>query len=157
MTEYQDYTQPILSKVDFLNYLELAKTVFRPQWRFLIGLRNVRSTDSKALKAFKERQVFCQILAMQRVTNFRELTFWALIQTTAFYGWGVRKTAVNASSFWGMTVSNTFRDREFTKLINNIRISNSESCERKRLPFLSMITCRVRKRSGTNVITPPNS
>ena len=40
MTEYQDYTQPILLKDDFVNYMELAKTVFRPQWRFLMGLRN---------------------------------------------------------------------------------------------------------------------
>ena len=66
MAEYQDYSHSIVKKVDFLNFVELAKSVFDPQWRFLISLRKINSSDSMALKAFKERQVFCQMLAMQR-------------------------------------------------------------------------------------------
>ena len=67
---YQDYSMPIVSEKDFLVYLEIAKIVFEPHWRFLHGLRNVRPSDSKELRDFKERQVFSQILALQRVSNF---------------------------------------------------------------------------------------
>ena len=120
MAEYQDYTDPILNRADFLNFVELAKSVFEPQWRFLVSLRRINPSDSNALKTFKERQVFCQILAMQRLANVQELSHWALIQTTAYYGWGVKNTVVNASVFWGTAVSNSFRDREYTRLCQNI-------------------------------------
>ena len=77
MAEYQDYSHSIVNKLDFLNYVELAKSVFDPQWRFLISLK-INPLDSIALKTFKERQVFCQILAMQRLANYKELLHWAL-------------------------------------------------------------------------------
>ena len=64
--------------------------------------------------------MFCQILAMQRIANYKELSHWALIQTTAYYGWGVKNTVVNASVFWGTAVSNSFRDREYTSLCQDI-------------------------------------
>ena len=51
MAEYQDYSHSIVNKVDFLNFVELAKSVFDPQWRFLISLRKINSSDSMALKA----------------------------------------------------------------------------------------------------------
>ena len=89
MIAYQDYSMPIVSEKDFLVYLEIGKLVFKPQWQFLIGLRNVCPSDSRELRDFKERQVFSQILALQRVSNFQELTYWALINTTTYYGWGV--------------------------------------------------------------------
>ena len=80
----------------------------------------MRPSDSKELRDFKERQVFSQILALQRVSNFRELTYWALINTTAYYGWGVRGSVTNASTYWGNTASNSFRNAEFLWLCHNI-------------------------------------
>ena len=64
--------------------------------------------------------MFCSMLALQRQANFRELPFWALIETTAYYGWGVRNTVINGSPFWGMTVSRCFRDRQYATLIDGI-------------------------------------
>ena len=42
------------------------------------------------------------------------LTHWALVLTTACYAWGARNTVTNASKFWGTTVSNSFRDKEYS-------------------------------------------
>ena len=120
MVAYQDYSMPIVSENDFIVYLDIAKIVFKPQWRFLRSLRNVRPSDSKAMCDFKDRQIFSQILALQRVSNFRELTYWALINTTAYYGWGVRGSVTNAGTFWGNTASNSFRNTEFSRLFRNI-------------------------------------
>jgi len=123
LTTHQDYSQPIVAPVDFDNYLNLAKHVYSTKWRFLASLRNVDpKNDPPSLLAYKERQVFCELLALQRVSNYRELSYWALIQTTAYYGWGVRNTVVNASNFWGISVSKSYRDREYSTLLENIAV-----------------------------------
>ena len=40
----------------------------------------------------------------------RQLKWWSMIQTTGYYGWGVGKTALDATNFWGITVSSATRD-----------------------------------------------
>ena len=65
LTEYQDYSQPILLPHDWLAFQSIAKILFEPQWRFLASLRNInKNKDSPDLLAYKERQVFCQLLAL---------------------------------------------------------------------------------------------
>ena len=79
-----------------------------------------KKKDRAELLAYKERQIFCTLLSLQRQANFRELTYWALIQTTALCGWGAKNTIVNGMSFWGNTVGRVFRDTEYSKLIDGI-------------------------------------
>ena len=90
-------------------------------------MRNVdQKRDWQELTAYKERQVFCSLLALQRQSNFRDLTYWALIETTAYYGWGVRATVVNGSTFWGTTVGRAYRDRKYSELIDGIAAKQNE-------------------------------
>ena len=121
MSRFQDYTQPIISNADFICYLELARKVFSDQWRFLAGLRSVNANnDSPELTAYKERQVFCQLLALQRVANYKELTHWALIQTTCFYANGVRAIVTNQGRFQGITMGTSFRDAQYSVLAKSL-------------------------------------
>ena len=84
---------------NFMNYLTLAKSVFNPQWWFLASLcSSDPKNETGKLTAYKERQVFCHIMAPQRVCNFSDLSCWALIQTTPYYAHGVRATVVNSST-----------------------------------------------------------
>ena len=106
---------------DFMNYLILAKSVFDPQWRFLASLRSIDpKNETNTHTAYKERQVLCQIMALQRVCNFRDLSYWALIQTTVYYAHGVRATVVNSSRFDGQTVGTSTRDQRFTALVKGV-------------------------------------
>ena len=120
LSGWNDYTQPIISHEDFSRFLVRAKMVYPRQWKFLSGLRNINKKDRDELRAYKERQVFCTILSLQRQANYKELTYWALIQTTAFYGWGAKNTVVNGSAFWGNTIGRVYRDREYSRLIDGI-------------------------------------
>ena len=120
MTECQYYSMPIVSTTDFLVFIHLTKKVFDPQWYFLVGLQNIWYNNSKPLKAYKKQQVFCQILALQHMANFWKLTYWSLIQTTAYYGLGVESSVTDASTFWGNSVGNSFCDAEFMRLYHNL-------------------------------------
>ena len=106
MSSFQDYSQPIISNFDFDVYMEIAKKVFDPQWQFLGALRSIdRTNDDPGLTAYKERQVFVQLLTLQRVANYKDLCHWALVQTTAHYAHGVRAIVVDSSRFDGHTCS----------------------------------------------------
>ena len=100
------YTQPIIRDEDSIRYQEAAKHVFEPQWRFLASTRGLnirRSEMTPALIAYKERQVFCQILTLMSISNRRELCHWRLINTSNYYGLGISNTVINQSTFYGTT------------------------------------------------------
>ena len=79
MCTYQDYSQPIISNLNFMIYMNMANKVFDPQWRFLAALRGIDCTrDDPGLTAYKKRQVFIQLLHLQRVANYKDLAYWAL-------------------------------------------------------------------------------
>eukprot|EP00956_Cyclotella_meneghiniana_P042471 scaffold248481_cov53-Cyclotella_meneghiniana.AAC.4 len=99
------------------NWMILAEDVYDKQWRFLLSLRNIASGDSEELIAYKKRQVFCQLMTLQRVANYKTLGYWALILSTAYYGWGVRGSAIVATSFWGVTNSTNYRDAKYSGLL----------------------------------------
>ena len=85
-----------------------------------MSFRNITHKDSEDLIKYKERQVFCQILSLIRAANPKYLTYWSLIITTAYYGWGVRGTAILATSFWGFTCSRSYRDKMYSDLLEKI-------------------------------------
>jgi hypothetical protein len=70
---------------------------------------------------------------MIRAANFRLLGYWALILTTAYYGWGVRGAAVIASSFWGTTTSRAYRDKRYTELVRDIDSTRKEILQKYRV------------------------
>jgi len=117
---WNDYSQPIIPEYQFSTWMDIAKETFPRQWRFLSSLRGV--TESDVNYRYKQRQVFSSILSLIRVSNPRLLCHWAfLINTTAYYGWGVKACVVNASTFWGTSVSRGYReDKAFSSLIRNI-------------------------------------
>ena len=69
-----------MPEFQWLPWIETAKSVFPTQWQFLAVLRNLKDGDMNA--QYKERQVFCQILSLLRVSNPKPLCYWAMITTT---------------------------------------------------------------------------
>ena len=63
MSTYQDNSQPLIFNLDFLIYTVIAKHIFDPQWRFLAALKGIdRTSHDVGLMAYKERQIFIQLL-----------------------------------------------------------------------------------------------
>ena len=64
------------------------------------------------------------ILILLWQSNYRSLTHWCLILSTAMYGWGTCDTLGRVTSFLGTTVSRSYWDRFFasltSKLVDNI-------------------------------------
>jgi hypothetical protein len=114
-SNFNDYSTPILSTSDFLNFLNASKNIFPKQWVFLSSHHNINhNRDGNALTEFKKLQVFISFLILQQMVNFRCLPHWCLILSFAMYGWGTRDTLNNATSFLGTIVSRSFWDRFYT-------------------------------------------
>ena len=123
VTCMRDYNTPILPLSSYDVFVIKAKETFPRLWKHLSALRNVSGNRNEVYQDRllpRERQVFSQILALRRMRNFRELKWWAMIQTVAYYGWGVGRTALDATTFWGMTCSSATRVRCMVALTNNI-------------------------------------
>ena len=119
MNSYNDYSQPLLVPDDFMNYLYLLKRIFPQQWEFLATTHGICSRDGDDLQDYKEHQIFMTLLKLQRLANFRTLKHWAMVISTAYYGWGVKETVSHVTSFLGITVSRTTRDSFFKTLTLN--------------------------------------
>jgi hypothetical protein len=59
------------------------------------------------------------LLNLQWLANFRTLKHWAMVISTAYYGWGAKETVSHVTSFLGITVSRTTRDSFFKMLTLN--------------------------------------
>ena len=66
MTNYQDYSQPIVSNTDLLIWMRVAERVFDPQWRFLRSLRGNSTDDSPELAEYNKRRVAAKRVASTR-------------------------------------------------------------------------------------------
>ena len=70
ISTFQDYTQPIISNVDMMAYMSITKRIFNTHWRFLASLRRLDvDNDNPSVTAFKERQIFSQLMMLQHVAN----------------------------------------------------------------------------------------
>ncbi len=66
ISNFNDYSMPILPTSDFTNYLNVLKHIFIQQWAFLSSHHNINSDqDGEYLTDFKERQVFIALLMLQ--------------------------------------------------------------------------------------------
>jgi hypothetical protein len=119
MNSYNDYSQPLIVPDDFMNYLYLSKRIFPQQWEFLSTAHGIYSRDADNLQDYKERQLFMVLLNLQRLANFRTLKHWAMVISTAYYGWGAKDTVSHVTSFLGITVTRTTRDSFFKRLTSN--------------------------------------
>ena len=92
-------------------------------WRHMCNLRNVlgnRKLADKKNVIPRMRQAFCKILAMRRQRNAHQLVWWSMVWAISFYGWGVGRTALNASNYTGLTYNSATRDRRLAVLTNDI-------------------------------------
>ena len=119
MNSYNDYSQPLIVPDDFMNYLYLSKRIFPQQWEFLSTAHGIYSRDADNLQDYKERQLFMVLLNLQRLANFRTLKHWAMVISTAYYGWGAKDRVSHVTSFLGITVTRTTRDSFFKRLTSN--------------------------------------
>jgi len=88
MNHYNDYSQLLIIPDDFMNYLELSKTIFPQQWSFLRATCGFQARDDDDHQDYIEQQIFMVLLNLQRLVNFRALKHWAMVISTAYYGWG---------------------------------------------------------------------
>ena len=109
---------------DIENYMWAAENVAFPvQWRVLAGMRgglhegNAREKDKIG---WKRRQIFFQLLTTLQMRDAWPLSWWAMIQTVANFGWGVGATAGDIHAYWGMTVSLTARKHRITQLTSHL-------------------------------------
>jgi len=120
-SKFNDYTMLIILTSDFTNFQHLSKKIYPDVWAFLSLDCNVNEDrDGPTLTAFKERQVFITILILLRQSNYRSLTHWCLILSTAMYSWGTRDTLGHVTSFLGTTVSRSYQDRLFASLTSKL-------------------------------------
>jgi len=119
MNSYNDFSQPLIVPDDFMNYLYLSKRIFPQQWEFHSTARGIYSRDADNLQDYKESQIFMVLLNLQRLANFRTLKHWAMVISTAYYGWGVKDTVSQVTSFLGINVTRTTRDSFFNRLTSN--------------------------------------
>ena len=119
MNSYNDYSQPLIVPDDYMNYLYLSKRNFPQQWEFLATARGIYSRDANSLQDYKEHQIFMVLLNLQRLANFRTLKHWAMVISTAYYGWGTKDTVSHLISFLGITDTRTTRDSFFKRLTSN--------------------------------------
>ena len=59
------------------------------------------------------------LLNYQWLANFRTLKHWAMVISTAYYGYGMKDTVSQATSFLGITVSRRTRDNFFKEITVN--------------------------------------
>jgi hypothetical protein len=116
MNQYNDYSQPLILADDFMNFLNLSKKIFPQQWDFLAVTHGIQMRDGDELQEYKEWQIFMVMLNLQRLANFRTLKHWAMVISTAYYGWGGKITVGNVTSFLGISVSRRTRDAFFKQL-----------------------------------------
>jgi hypothetical protein len=119
MNSDNDYSQPLIVPDDYMNYLYLSKRNFPQQWEFLATARGIYSRDANSLQDYKEHQIFMVLLNLQRLANFRTLKHWAMVISTAYYGWGAKDTVSHLISFLGITDTRTTRDSFFKRLTSN--------------------------------------
>ena len=58
----------------------------------------------------KKHQVLLQMFALKRMRNQRSLKWWSLVQAVTCYGWGIGRTALDATHKWGLTCSSQTRN-----------------------------------------------
>ena len=81
---------------------------------------NEKHAREKGRLDWKRRQIFFQLLSNLRLSNPALLSWWALIQSFANFGWGIGATASDVESYWGHTGSNSTRKRRIAGLTNNL-------------------------------------
>jgi hypothetical protein len=141
MCSFQNYSQPIICTDNSTNYLALTKLVFDSQWQFLASLcSSDPKKDTDKLTAYKERQVFFQIMVLQGVCNVCDLSYWALIQTTMYYAHGVCATVVNSSQFDGQTLGTSTCNERFASLVKGLTRVRRHALSRHLIVTMSKTT-----------------
>ena len=78
------------------------------------------------------------------------LIWWAMIQAVVFYGWGLGRSALYASHFWGMVCSSRSCDRNILRL--TVDLNEQRTCYLSRLSTMGFITDNYVKSASIYVI-----
>ena len=124
VAKYNDYGTEIILEEDLDRFIWAAENVaFPTQWRMLAamhgGIHEKKETEKDKIQ-WKKRHVFFQLLSIVRMSNFRLLSWWAMIQSVANFGWGVGATAGDVNCYWGNCVSSSTRSNRLTSLTGNM-------------------------------------
>ena len=111
---FNDHNKSIVDRECIDVYVDATEWCLPRLWKHMCHLRNVNGNRSKVqqkrVKA-KKRQVLLQILVLRRMQNPKSLLYWSLIQSIAYYGWGVGCTALDCNNYWGNSCSARTQDR----------------------------------------------
>ena len=66
------------------------------------------------------------------MANPHLLSWWAMIQSVANFGWGVGQTACDCNSYWAHTVSSATRNRRMKELTSNLIFKYREVLRKSR-------------------------
>jgi len=125
LTGFNDYGIELIRWEDLSRYIFAAEHIaFPDQWRVLSALRGLKANHANEIKSgqadFKRRQIFFQLLSLIRVSNPKQLSWWAMIQSVSNFGWGVSATASDINCYWGNTVSSSTRNQRLSSLTSNL-------------------------------------
>ncbi len=124
VTSFNDYGVEMVLQEDIERFMDAAEhKAFPVQWKVLAGMRGVNenlASEKGAKTEWKRRHVFFQLLSTLRMSNPKLLSWWAMIQSVANFGWGVGATAGDIMSYWGNRVATTTRNERITTLTSNL-------------------------------------
>ena len=134
---WNDYNQLLVPLECFDVCIEIAECCIPRIWCHMCHLRNVAGKGierDKKLKRPRERQVLMQIFALCQMRDKRELKWWYMVLSVAYYGWGVGKQVLDATNKFGIVV--LCRSRDVSPKANMLFVLNGQlfngSCDQRR-------------------------
>lgn len=123
--QMQDQNQPLIpiARIDSLihnipgsnpSIPPLVEQLMPRLWANLCSVRNIEGNgkvEDKKRVLSRKREVLVQLLSLRRLHNPHQLVWWSVLWSIAFYGWGVRRTALNATDIFGTIGNSHTRDR----------------------------------------------
>jgi hypothetical protein len=102
VTEMNDYGTEIVLEEDLEHYVWAAEhRAFPKLWKVLAGMRFLKAKQKReeGKVQWKKRHIFFSLMSLVRMCNSRHLTWWAMIQSTANFGWGVGATSSDINCY----------------------------------------------------------
>ena len=118
-----DHNQGIIPMSMFDGYIDLADHASPRLWKHLCNICNVtgnRHVENSQLQPLKKRQALLQIFVLKRMRNPNALMWWSMVQAIAYYGWGVGRSALDATNYWGIVCGTLFRNKALADLTKNL-------------------------------------
>jgi len=123
LTRWNKYETPLMLDIDFDNFIWVAEhQAFPGQWTILEGMQGLNANQDKDMYRviYKKHHVFFQLMSLIHMSIRHLLSWWAMIQSVANFGWGIGSTASDINSYWGNTVTSTSCNKRLAGLAKNL-------------------------------------